>query len=141
MLHQETNERRSLSANDRRLGIRFPIEMELTYRVGAKSLPWTSGRTINISSSGILVRTDAAPVRGSKIQMALAWPKLLDDRVPLQLVVNGQVVRAGAGQVAVEVQRFEFRTAARTPVSAQGPLRRPDGQGLPDGRMQKSGSV
>lgn len=135
MLHQETNERRGLSANDRRLGIRFPIEMELTYRVGAKSVPWASGRTINISSCGILVRTDSVPVQGSKIQMALAWPKLLDDRVPLQLVVNGQVVRAGAGQVAVEVKRFEFRTAARTPMQAQRPLPRPDGPRLPDGKI------
>ena len=101
------------SARDRRLGIRFPIEMELNYRVGTKSAEWIAGRTINISSSGILVRTDYLPVRGSKVQLALAWPPLLDKRVPLRLVVEGHVVRAGAGQVAVTFQRFEFRTAGR----------------------------
>jgi hypothetical protein len=102
---------RGYSASDRRLGIRFPIEMELNYRVGAKSAKWVPGRTINISSSGILIRTDAVPVEGSKVQMALTWPQMLDNRVPLRLVVDGRVVRAGEGQAAVTFQRFEFRTA------------------------------
>lgn len=99
------------SAKDRRVGIRFPIEMDLNYRVGTKPAEWIAGRTVNISSSGILVRTDYSPVRGSKVQLTLAWPRLLDNRVPLRLVVDGHVVRSGAGQVAVTVQRFEFRTA------------------------------
>ena len=100
-----------LSVGDRRAGIRFPIEMDLNYRVGPNLAEWVPGRTINISSSGILVRTGSAPVQGSKVHMALAWPQLLDGRVPLRLVVQGRVVRAEGGQAAVTFQRFEFRTA------------------------------
>lgn len=108
------NENRSslgLPASDRRLGIRFPIQMDLSYRIGAKSVEWLSGKTINISSSGALIRTDSIPNRGSKVHLALAWPKLLDDRIPLRLIVQGHVVRAVNGEVAVTFQRFEFRTA------------------------------
>ena len=99
------------STRDRRLGIRFPIEMDLNYRVGTKSAERMPGRTINISSSGILLHSDVAPICGSKVHMALNWPPLLDNRVPLRLIVQGRVVRAGAGQLAVTFQRFEFRTA------------------------------
>jgi len=91
--------------------MRFPIEMAVTYRVGAKSVEWLSGKTVNISSSGVLIRTDTRPVRGSKVQLALAWPKLLDDRIPLRLMVHGHVVRSVNGEVAISFKRFEFRTA------------------------------
>jgi len=102
---------RSDYSSDRRVGIRFPIEMELNYRVGGRSVKWIPGRTINISSSGLLMRTEEAPMPGSRVDVSLAWPQLLDDRVPLQLVVAGKVVRAVEGQVAVVLQRFEFKTA------------------------------
>jgi len=103
---------------DRRLGMRFPIEMELKYRVGAKATTWAPGRTINISSSGMLVRADSVAVKGSSVDLSLDWPRLLDNRIPLRLMVKGRVVRAGNGEVAVTFQRFEFRTA-RAPGRAE----------------------
>jgi len=109
--HNESHSSLGFPASDRRLGIRFPIEMDLSYRVGAKSVEWLSGKTVNISSSGVLIRTDSLPSRGSKVHVALTWPKLLDDRIPLRLMVHGHVVRAVDGEVAVTFQRFEFRTA------------------------------
>lgn len=98
-------------ASDRRLGMRFPIEMDLSYRVGPKTAECVAGRTINISSTGILAQTEGAPAKGSKVHMSLAWPLLLDNRVPLQLIVDGRVVRAAEGQVAIRFERFEFRTS------------------------------
>lgn len=109
--HTESRSSRAHPADNRRLGMRFPIEMAVTYRVGAKSVEWLSGKTVNISSSGVLIRTDTRPVRGSKVQLALAWPKLLDDRIPLRLMVHGHVVRSVNGEVAISFKRFEFRTA------------------------------
>ena len=99
------------SHNDRRRNIRFPLEMDLRYRVTARAGEWVDGRSVNISSSGMLLRAESLPVRGSKVQMAVHWPKLLDDRVPLRLVVQGRVVRADGGHAAVTFERFEFRTA------------------------------
>jgi hypothetical protein len=103
--------RESSQSRDRRRNIRFPLEMELRYRVAARAGQWVDGRSVNISSSGLLLRTEEAPVPGSKVQLAVCWPQLLDDRVPLRLVVQGRVVRSGEGQAAVRFDRFEFRTA------------------------------
>lgn len=100
-----------MTSAERRVGIRFPIEMDVNCRVGGRTPVWIQGKTINISSSGILIRSENQPASGTKVLLALAWPKLLDNRVPLRLMVQGHVVRANDGQVAVMVQRFEFRTA------------------------------
>ena len=96
---------------DRRRSIRFPLEMELTYHARTKPSPWSMGRSVNISSSGVLIRTDEILIQGAKIRVALRWPNLLDNRVPLQLVAKGRVVWAGQGQAAVEFFRSEFKTA------------------------------
>lgn len=99
------------SHHDRRRNIRFPLEMELRYRPTARAGEWVDGRSVNISSSGLLLRSSSVPQRGSKVQMAVTWPKLLDDRIPLRLVVQARVVRADGDQAAVRFDRFEFRTA------------------------------
>lgn len=102
---------------DRRRAIRFPLAMDLRYRSGVQRDSWNQGQSINISSSGILIRTEDRFRKGMKIEVAIHWPKKLDDRIPLQLIVQGRVVRVLRSGVAVEFQRFEFRTAS---VAARG---------------------
>jgi len=99
-----------LAIVERRGSIRFPLELDLSYRLNPRSVEWISGKTVNISSSGILIEAVPLPIRGSVVQMALQWPQMLDNRVPLQLVVRGKVVRSGAGRAAMMFQRFEVRT-------------------------------
>lgn len=95
------------SARDRRRKQRFPLELDLTIRVGTLAVP---GRTVDISSSGMLVQTALTAGPGTKMTMAMAWPQLLDNRVPLRLYVHASVVRASEGFVAVTIERPEFRT-------------------------------
>lgn len=99
------------SRYDRRRNIRFPLEMELRYRVSARAGQWVDGKSVNISSSGMLLRAKSVPPRGSKVQMAVHWPTLLDDCIPLRLVVQGRVVRAAGSEAAVRFDSIEFRTA------------------------------
>jgi hypothetical protein len=66
-----------------------------------------------MSSSGLLFITDRMLSPGLKVEVTLKWPVKLDERVGLQLVVFGQVVRVGsegAMQAAVRIKRYEFRT-------------------------------
>ena len=98
-----------LSAEDRRTKIRFSIELDLTIRFRTQSFEIT-GKTVNISSSGILIRTAWFAPPGKKVKLALAWPQLLDNRIPLCWSVHARVVRAGDGLVAVTIERSEFRT-------------------------------
>ena len=110
-IYEIENRFRSGADLDRRRNIRFPLEMELTYHARTKPTPWSLGRSVNISSSGVLIRTDEILIQGVKIRIALRWPNLLDNRVPLQLVAKGRVVWAGQGYAAVEFFRSEFKTA------------------------------
>ena len=96
-IYEIENRFRSGADLDRRRNIRFPLEMELTYHARTKPTPWSLGRSVNISSSGVLISTDEILIQGVKIRIALRWPNLLDNRVPLQLVAKGRVVWAGQG--------------------------------------------
>lgn len=91
---------------ERRSSSRFPIEREVRYKVLSKR----SGKTLNISSSGILFTTEHTLIPGKRIEMAISWPAQLDNRCALKLVARGRIVRSEAGRAAVEIQQYEFRT-------------------------------
>ena len=100
----------NLAIIERRGSIRFPLELDLSYRLNPRSVEWVSGKAVNISSSGILIEAVPLLIPGRVIHMQLQWPHKLDNRVPLRLVVRGKVVRSGADQAAIMFQGFEFRT-------------------------------
>ena len=95
---------------ERRLHRRFPIALEVQYQLRKKVAHFGSGRTLNISSGGILFQTkDPLPSSG-EIDLALDWPILLDDGCPLKLLVYGQITRSDARGTAVTVLKHDFRT-------------------------------
>jgi hypothetical protein len=47
---------------------------------------------------------------GKKVELAISWPRSLDGDVQLQLVARGEIVWAKENEVAVHIQRHEFRT-------------------------------
>jgi hypothetical protein len=68
-------------------------------------------RTRNISSGGIFFFTSGeffAP--GTLAELSIAWPMLLNNRVPMKLLAFGRVVRSDASGTAVAISRYEFRT-------------------------------
>ena len=111
-------------ANDRRGADRFPIEQEvryrtLNYRKGADETGL--GKTVNMSSNGILFQTDQMLLPGRRMEIAVNWPAQLNNNCPLKLVASAKVVRSDATSAAVEILKYEFRTQARahaTPPSA-----------------------
>jgi hypothetical protein len=97
---------------DRRSADRFPIERELKYKMLSRRSGDEGGigTTLNISSSGILFRTQHVLIPGKRLEMAISWPAQLDNKCALKLVARGRVVRYEGGRAAVEIQRYEFRT-------------------------------
>jgi hypothetical protein len=101
----------TLSTGPERRGTRrFPVNMEVRYRVRLPSL-CGQGRCINMSSTGVLFTT-TEPVRvGQFLELVLAWPARLNNTVALKLVVQGRVVREDSGWAVIAIERSEFRTA------------------------------
>ena len=101
----------SEEAKDRRASSRFPIERELRYRLLNKKT-WEeegSGRTINMSSGGILFSAPQVLLPGRRVEVSISWPAQLNDRCALRFVARGRVVRFENGAAAIEILQHEFR--------------------------------
>jgi len=99
---------------ERRAKIRFEITRPLRYRVlrGAFLDRVATGRALDASSNGVLFESETELKIGDPLELQIDWPLSLDDRVPLQLVTAGCVVRVEGNRCAVTVERYEFRTRA-----------------------------
>jgi hypothetical protein len=100
--------------SERRHSDRFPIEREVRYRVLNKrgGDEAGDGKTVNMSSAGILFTTEAMVLPGRRLEIAINWPAQLNNKCALKLVARGRVVRFEDGRAAMEIQQYEFRTAA-----------------------------
>ena len=72
-----------------------------------------AGKTLNMSSSGVLIQTEQTLLPGRRLEMTISWPAQLNYSCPLKLVARGRVVRAGNGKAAIEIQQYEFRTQGK----------------------------
>lgn len=97
---------------DRRHSDRFPIERDVRYRVLSKRSGEETGdgKTVNISSSGILFTSQHMLLPGRRMELAISWPAQLNNACALKLVARGRIVRFDDGRAALEIQQYEFRT-------------------------------
>jgi hypothetical protein len=66
-----------------------------------------------MSSGGLLIEADQQTELGTKIELNVEWPSLLDGTVPLQLVAVGKVVRCIESGFALSFTQYQFRTMSR----------------------------
>ena len=104
---------------DRRAADRFPIEREVRYKIlNRKSADEVGvGKTINMSSNGVLFSTEEYLLPGKRLELSISWPAQLDSKVSLKLVARGRVVRSEEKRAAIEIHQYEFRNQA-----APGPM-------------------
>ena len=121
------------AALERRATKRFPIEQEVLYKIldhRAVTPESGSGKTIDISSKGVLFGTTQRLRSGKRIEVAVNWPVPLEGGCLLKFVAVGRVVRSEESRAAVRIEQYEFRTrrskepipdAAGKPASAPVP--------------------
>jgi hypothetical protein len=105
--------RRADATDDRRTSNRLPIEREVRYKVlgGRKTVKQTGmGKTVNMSSGGVLFTTETARPEGERVELAVSWPAQLNDTLPLKLVAMGRLVRTDETSAAISIERYEFKT-------------------------------
>jgi hypothetical protein len=78
----------------------------------------TIGKTLNMSSRGILFTTPEFLNAGSLLEVNVAWPIKLDSICSLKLVVRGRVIRSDGITAALRITRYEFRTCKTNTASA-----------------------
>jgi hypothetical protein len=99
---------------DRRSDRRYRIDLELRWKLIHRRKVQDSGvgRTIDLSSGGILFEANREMPVGLNVELSVAWPVLLHQVAALQLVVSGRIVRTDGQQVALRMTQHEFRTIA-----------------------------
>jgi hypothetical protein len=105
-----------LGGVERRAKRRFPIDRDVKYKVlrGDRIAEFGSGKTLNVSSSGICFTTETVLPLAAPIELSMSWPALLNDSCPMKLTIHGSVVRSDAHGTVVTVERYEFRTQGRS---------------------------
>jgi hypothetical protein len=100
-------------AGERRDNRRYGLQLELTWKLMRRRrvLDTGSGRTFDLSSSGIIFYAGRALPEGLNVELLIAWPVLLHDVAPLQLTVAGRIVRCEDCMIAIQMVQHEFRPA------------------------------
>jgi c-di-GMP-binding flagellar brake protein YcgR len=102
-----------LGSAERRAAIRFPIEQEASYKVldhRATAPESGAGKTLDISSGGVLFETGQRLRSGKRVEVSVNWPAQLEGGCPLKFVAVGRVVRAEDTRAAMHIEQHEFRT-------------------------------
>lgn len=111
--YSATMEPRSDNEGDRRSWPRYPVAAPIEYRViRGRCTATGQGKTINLSSGGVLFQSDQYVANGMRIELAIGWPVRLNDVAGLTLHVTGFTLRSQGKCAAVRILRREFRTRA-----------------------------
>ena len=106
---------------ERRRSSRFPIEREVRYKTLSQrsEVIQGTGKTLNISSSGVLFTADHDLPVGTRLEVSISWPAQLNEKCLLNLVARGRVTRQEAGSLALQIQQYEFRTQSISSVQSK----------------------
>jgi PilZ domain len=108
------NSRRQLvrGTSDRRENARFLVIEEVRYRVlKSRTVQFVGvGKTVDVSSGGILFTTSEPLPTGRFVEISMNWPARLDGTCPLQLVATGRIVRADTAKAVMRIEHYEFKT-------------------------------
>ena len=96
---------------ERRKSMRYNIRMKLRFTVphpnGGASVS-RAGRSVDISSHGILFTSPQRLAAGQAIEGSIIWPVAQAGSIPMTLEFKGVVVRSTGARIAIEIARHEF---------------------------------
>lgn len=88
----------------KRFELKLPVEL---VRVGAIPMR-KAGETRNLSSSGVLITTEARVAIGESIEYLITLPVSSPPHASVRLRCMGKVVRLEAASSAATLERYEF---------------------------------
>ncbi len=95
---------------DRRLQRRYPLELDLEFKIvdGDTVVSAGAGRTGNISSGGVFFHADDDVSDGSNVELSVRWPAVLGNTPFIELRISGRLVRHDASGVAMRMSKYQF---------------------------------
>ena len=95
---------------NRRAAKRYGLDLQFDYRVFGRdgSVQEGRGRTLNMSSGGLLVAPDQPICKGRTIEITVQLPAQFKDAPGPRLVVLGHVLRSDAKGAAIRILRHGF---------------------------------
>jgi hypothetical protein len=102
--------------NDRRSKFRFAMERDVRYRVAEDGVVVAagSGHTINMCSGGVAFVTEQPLKPGGFVELSISWPVLLGETCAMRFIVFGRILRCNGRRTVCSIDKYEFRTSART---------------------------
>jgi hypothetical protein len=88
---------------------KYPIELQLRYKAGHGTLHGF-GQTRMMSSKDIIFAPGGGLNPGTKAEIAIAWPLLLDGHIRLQLVLETAITGNQDGVAEARILAYHFRT-------------------------------
>jgi hypothetical protein len=87
------------------------------------------GQTADIGSGGVSFISGHRLQTDCYIELSISWPVLLNDNLPMRLIVFGRVLRSDQGRSVCTIDKYEFRTQSKvfqtvTPVRTDSMLQR-----------------
>jgi hypothetical protein len=109
------------NSGERRLSWRYKVGLAIQVRVseGRTVSKWRTGRTYDMSTSGVMFRCGHPLPENAQVEMIIDWPAKQDDRHPIFLLATGDVVRIRGKKVAVRMTfcRMVIEKAPPKPMS------------------------
>jgi hypothetical protein len=97
---------------ERRSDRRYDMQLELRWKLVRRRRVIDNGvgYTFDLSSGGIRFHAGRELPVGLNVDLAVSWPVRLHNVAPMQLAVQGKIVRSGDGWAAIRTVQHEFRT-------------------------------
>ena len=89
----------------------YPIPLPLHYKAISKhGMVLGSGQTRMMSSRGIIFAAGDGLKPRMNAEIVVAWPRLLDGRIRLQLVLQVMITGSQEGAAEARILAYDFRT-------------------------------
>ena len=107
---------RETSQLERRSKSRFAIARDVRYKMAEYGVVVAtgSGQTLNIGSGGVAFIAEQPLTTGAFVELSISWPVLLEETCPMRFVAFGRILRCSGPKTVCTIEKYEFRTQART---------------------------
>jgi hypothetical protein len=92
------------------------MERDVRYKVAEEGVVVAAGfgQTIDMCSGGVAFVTEQPLTPDGFVELSISWPVLLDETCPMRFIVFGRILRCHGRKAICSIDKYEFRTSART---------------------------